>query len=207
MELHIEMTAIIPSHHLGRLWICANDATVAQNYFWKSAFSASLRNQTKPLVSLFFFNSLKLHHSIFSLAIWPTTQAYPETYKISLAVLKDKGIFKEGRLAANKDDQNNLVGTSGCQYLTSLSSIAEFGSSLEMDVLPLCGALLFPTLRSHGLHSLQAPLSMESSRQEYWSGLPCPLPGGLPDPEIEHVSPALAGRFSTSEPPGKPECS
>ena len=36
----------------------------------------------------------------------------------------------------------------------------------------------------------QAPLSMELSRQEYWSGLPFPLPGDLPDPGIEPVSPA-----------------
>ena len=34
----------------------------------------------------------------------------------------------------------------------------------------------------------QAPLSMGFSRQEYWSGLPCPLPGDLPDPEIESTS-------------------
>ena len=47
----------------------------------------------------------------------------------------------------------------------------------------------------------QAPLSMGSSRQEYWSGLPCPLPGDLPDPGIEPTtvtSPALAGEFFTS---------
>ena len=37
----------------------------------------------------------------------------------------------------------------------------------------------------------QAPLSMGFSRQEYWSGLPCPPPGDLPDPEIEPRSPAL----------------
>ena len=37
----------------------------------------------------------------------------------------------------------------------------------------------------------QAPLSMESSRQEYWSGLPFPSPGDLPDPGIEPRSPAL----------------
>ena len=37
----------------------------------------------------------------------------------------------------------------------------------------------------------QAALSMGFSRQEYWSGLPFPSPGGLPDPEIERVSPAL----------------
>ena len=47
----------------------------------------------------------------------------------------------------------------------------------------------------------QAPLSMGFSRQEYWSGLPSPPPGGLPDPEIEHVSlmsPVLAGVFFTT---------
>ena len=37
----------------------------------------------------------------------------------------------------------------------------------------------------------QAPLSMEFSRQEYWSGLPFPSPGVLPDSGIEPVSPAL----------------
>ena len=55
----------------------------------------------------------------------------------------------------------------------------------------------------------QAPPSMEFSRQEYWSGLPFLTPGDLPDPGIELVSPAspaLAGRFFTIEPPGKPGC-
>ena len=41
-------------------------------------------------------------------------------------------------------------------------------------------------------------------RQEYWSGLPFPSPGDLPDPGIEPMSTALAGRFLTAEPPGKP---
>ena len=44
----------------------------------------------------------------------------------------------------------------------------------------------------------QAPLSVDFSRQEYWSGLPCPPPGNLPDPGIKPaslLSPALAGRF------------
>ena len=44
----------------------------------------------------------------------------------------------------------------------------------------------------------QGPLSMGFSRQEYWSGLPCPPPGNLPDPGIEPMSlmsPALATRF------------
>ena len=50
----------------------------------------------------------------------------------------------------------------------------------------------------------QAPLSMEFSRQEYWSGLPFPSPGDLPDPGIEPRSPALQADALTSEPPGKP---
>ena len=49
----------------------------------------------------------------------------------------------------------------------------------------------------------QAPLSMGFSRQEYWSVLPCPPPGHLPDPGIELVSlmsPALSGGFFTTSP-------
>ena len=43
----------------------------------------------------------------------------------------------------------------------------------------------------------QAPLSMGFYRQGYWSGLPFPSPGDLPNPGIEPASPALAGRFFT----------
>ena len=53
----------------------------------------------------------------------------------------------------------------------------------------------------------QASLSMGFSRQEYWSGLPCPPPGDLNDPGIESrsaVAPALQVGFFTTEPPGKP---
>ena len=59
-------------------------------------------------------------------------------------------------------------------------------------------------LPSHGLYSRQVPLSMGFPRQEYWSGLPFPPPGDLPDPGIKPESPALAGGFFTTEPPGKP---
>ena len=53
----------------------------------------------------------------------------------------------------------------------------------------------------------QAPLSMEFSRQEYWSGLPFPPPGDLPNPGVKLVSPmspVLAGGFFATETPGKP---
>ena len=50
----------------------------------------------------------------------------------------------------------------------------------------------------------QAPLSMGFSKQEYWSGLPFPSPGDLPNPGIEPRSPALQADALSSEPPGKP---
>ena len=56
--------------------------------------------------------------------------------------------------------------------------------------------------------ALQAPLPIGCSRQEYWSGLPFSSLGDLPDQGFEPVSlmsPALAGEFSTTAPPGKPD--
>ena len=53
----------------------------------------------------------------------------------------------------------------------------------------------------------QAPLSVGFPRQEYWSRLLFPPPGGLLDPGMEStslMSPSLAGRFVTTELPGKP---
>ena len=59
---------------------------------------------------------------------------------------------------------------------------------------------------SHGLLVCQVPQYMEFSRWEYWSGLPFPPLGDLPDSGIKPpslMSPALAGGFFTTEPPGK----
>ena len=53
--------------------------------------------------------------------------------------------------------------------------------------------------------ALQAPLSMEFPRQEYWSGLTFPSPVDLPDPGIKPASPELSGGFFTTEPAGKPQ--
>ena len=55
----------------------------------------------------------------------------------------------------------------------------------------------------------QAPLPMEFSRQEYWSGLPFPSPGNLPNPGIKSaspISPALAGRFFTTSATWEVQC-
>ena len=79
--------------------------------------------------------------------------------------------------------------------------------------MPLCNILcmraqslshvrLFRTLSR--TIACQALLSIEFSRQEYWSGLPFLSPGDLPVPGIKPMSPALVGEFFSSEPQGKP---
>ena len=52
--------------------------------------------------------------------------------------------------------------------------------------------------------AFQDLLSMEFSRQRYWSRLPFPSPGDITNPGIKPRSPEMASRFSTTEPPGKP---
>ena len=72
----------------------------------------------------------------------------------------------------------------------------------ERKVKSLSRVQLFAT---PGTVAYQAPLSMGSSRREYWSGLPFPSPGDLLDPGIEPRSPALQADALPSEPPGKPQ--
>ena len=72
----------------------------------------------------------------------------------------------------------------------------------------LLTAKSYPTLlRPNGLYvGHQAPLSMGFPRQDYWSGLSFPSLSNLPHPGSQPESSALAGRFLTPEPPGKPMC-
>ena len=69
----------------------------------------------------------------------------------------------------------------------------------ESEVAQSC-----PTLCDRWTVAHQAPPSMGFSRQEYWSGLPFPSPGDLPDPGIEPRSPTLQADALTSAPPGEP---
>ena len=93
-------------------------------------------------------------------------------------------------------------------FLMPYSSTKRWNSFAERK--PIAERGLWHALLSHSVVSNsailwtrtpQAPLSTGLSRQEYWSGLPCPLPGDLPNPGIEPVSfivPALAGGFFTT---------
>ena len=69
----------------------------------------------------------------------------------------------------------------------------------ESEVAQSCPTLCNPWTVAH-----QALPSMGFSRQEYWSGLPFPSPGDLPNPGIEPRSPTLQADMLTSAPPGKP---
>ena len=83
------------------------------------------------------------------------------------------------------------------------SELADGLPRLHMHAQSLSHAQLFVTPWTV---ASQAPLSMGFPRQEYWNGLPFPSPGDLPDPGIvpeSPASPALAGRFFTTESPRK----
>ena len=71
-------------------------------------------------------------------------------------------------------------------------------SESESEVAQSCPLFVTPWTVAY-----QAPPSVGFSRQEYWSGLPCPSLGDLPNPGIEPRSPALQEDALPSEPPGK----
>ena len=74
------------------------------------------------------------------------------------------------------------LGFLGVNSLSILLQLRWFGGLVTKS----CPTLVTPWTVAH-----QAPLSMGFSKQEYWSGLPFPSPGDLPDPGIEPRSPAL----------------
>ena len=74
-------------------------------------------------------------------------------------------------------------------------------SQLSFQYVPVC-AQLGPTLCNPLDCSLPGSSVDGISQQEYWSGLPFPPPGNLPNPGNQPRSPALAGRLFTTEPPG-----
>ena len=81
-------------------------------------------------------------------------------------------------------------------WYTYLYCISEYQSVSQCPSLSHVQPFATPRAVPH-----QAPLSMGFSRQVYWSGLPCPPPGDLPDPGIEPMSlksPALAAWFFTT---------
>ena len=84
-------------------------------------------------------------------------------------------------------------------------------SSIQTDLIDVCAQSLSRVrlFVTPWTVAYQAPLFMRFPGQESWSGFPFPLPGDLPTPGIKPQpleSPALADRFFTTVPPGKPSC-
>ena len=88
-----------------------------------------------------------------------------------------------------------------------LCDVTEEGDCTDIQENELCSEVkLLSRVRLFTIPwtvAYEAPLSMEFSRQEYWSGQPFPSPGGLPDPGMESRSPALRADALPSELPGK----
>ena len=105
--------------------------------------------------------------------------------------LKLKKVGKTTRLFSYESESENEVAQS-CLTLSDAMDCSLPGSSL------------YGILQARVLEwvAYQAPPSMGFSRQEYWSGLPFPSPGDLPDPGIEPGSPTFQENALTSEPPG-----
>ena len=138
------------------------------------------------------------------LELYPTTGSFSSQHN-----LLNNGLLLLNYLTAGEIEDYELYNlikvhrqsVSRCEYrqITKATNILLWRSLKEKVKV----AQLFPTLAPWTV-AHQAPLSMEFSRQEYWSGLPFPFPGDLPDPEIEPGSPTLQTGSLLFEPAGKP---
>ena len=120
----------------------------------------------------------------------------PQIYLVSL-------IPRSNQSPSSADFLLNITWLYQCLFITAVIPLVE-----SLNIFQQCAVLshfsrvwLFVTPWTA---ARQTPLFMEFSRQEYWSGLPCPPPGDLPNPEIKSRSPVLQGDSFLSEPPGKP---
>ena len=92
----------------------------------------------------------------------------------------------------------------------SMFSVKALLCSISLESLTIeghmCGKNKKTSVQScpYGLWPASLLCPRDFSREEYWNGLPFPLPGHLPNPRIEPTSPVLADGFFTTEPPGKP---
>ena len=102
-----------------------------------------------------------------------------------------------------QSEKGDLLGTEDLLGLSAAVTWTSISALLCVCELLSC-VWLFATPQTV---TLQASLSMEFSRQEYWSGLPFPSPEDLPNPGVEPRSPALQADSLPAEPQGKPTSS
>ena len=108
---------------------------------------------------------------------------------------------KEGSMCHSQRKKIKIVGITATFALPQNSIFPSLFLSLSLNTvlcLVMSNSFATPWPEAH-----QAPLPMEVSRQEYWSGVPFPTAGDLPNPRVKPtslVSPALAGEFFTTMP-------
>ena len=127
-------------------------------------------------------------------------------------------IFGGSKITADGDCSHEIKTLLGSKVMTNLDSILKTRDITLITKVHLVKAMVFPAVM-YGCESwnikkadsvipwtivYQASLSMGFSRQKYWSRLPFPSPGDLPDPGIKPRSLALQADALPSEPPGKP---
>ena len=92
---------------------------------------------------------------------------------------------------------------------SGFSNLLDMKFELALTLILCCAVLSHSVvsdyLQPHVLQPSRLLCPPGFSRQEYWSGLPCPPPGDLPNPRIEAMSPTLQVDSLISEPPGKPK--
>ena len=103
--------------------------------------------------------------------------------------LQSMGLQRVGRDLVTKQTNKSPIPI-------SLTQLLQYWEIPHVYTLFYTVTLMTPWTAGH-----QAPLSMDFSRQEYWSGLPLPSRGDLPDPGIEHRSPTLQADSLPTEPP------
>ena len=110
----------------------------------------------------------------------------------------------------NQSEEYVCVLSLSLQQLRRKWTQGDLGFQAELGSLEFNGVTVCTCVLSHvqlfvtpWTVACQAPLSMGFSRQEYWSGLPFPSPGDLPNPGIKPESPALAGEFFATVSRGK----
>ena len=124
-------------------------------------------------------------------------------YKNTLSVWLRTG---QGRRAERSSYKVNPVITESREVSAKRTRPKTAGRTRKREIM-FSSSVMSNSFTTPWTIACQSPLSVGFPWQEYWSGLPFPSPGDLPNPGIKPVSPAsiLAGRFFTAEPPGKPE--
>ena len=128
---------------------------------------------------------------------------WPQTNRLSDISAPEMGLFEitrelQFRICNNGTLPANLHTARKGEYYCQREKAIERAIANSVCLSHICSVRLFV---NPWTAACQGPLSMGFSRQEYWSGLPCPHPRDLPDPGIKPVSltsPALAGRLFTT---------